>query len=373
MMTVAFAGGGTGGHIYPGLAVALEVRGIAASKGQSVRIVWLGSKSALDRDIVSNAKDKDGRSIVDEFCGIRAGKLRRYLSWKNVADVFKVVLGFFDSLFCLMRARPDVLFSKGGFVSVPPCAAARLLHIKVFTHECDFSAGLATRINARFADKVLLSYEETKQYIKEKYRAKTAVTGNPVRGAFYEADAQRGLEFLHIQKKDKPVVLFIGGSLGSQQINALVKENLDWLCAHFTVVHQTGNCNEVPHSSQSGGAGDYLPYPFIYSEMPDVMAAADIVAGRAGANSIWECAVLRRPMVLIPLCGEGTRGDQVDNAKYFEQRGAAITLQEGKGLRTALERLLDEGERQKMARECAKMTGEARPAQVIAKMILGGE
>lgn len=384
LVTIAFAGGGTGGHIYPGLAVAEEARAIFASNGEAVKIVWIGSKEPLDGDIVLKARTKDGGRVADKFCAIRAGKLRRYLSWRNITDVFKVALGFFDSLVCLAREKPSMLFSKGGFVSVSPCAAAKLLHITVFTHECDFTAGLATRLNCLFAKKVLLSYPETKQYIKAKYQNKCVAIGNPVRKAFYEADRKKGLSFLGLKDNgNRPIVLFIGGSLGAQQINTLVEENLAWLCERFIVVHQTGNKGRA----QSAGEGEngapaarcalineyYHPFPFIYGEMPDVMEAADIVVSRAGANSIWECAVLRRPMVLIPLCGEGTRGDQEDNAKYFAKHGAAKALcgkdATGGNLRIALEELCGEKNRQEMSKNCKLLTGEKMPSREIAKMM----
>lgn len=392
-ITVAFAGGGTGGHIYPGLAVAAELRALfrAESNGQflqemqeqekltkgNIRIVWIGSGKGMDGGIVFRAVDANGKSIVDKFYGIRAGKLRRYFSWRNLSDTFKVLLGFFDSISCLIKERPALLFSKGGFVSVPPCAAAKLLGIKVFTHECDITPGLATKLNCRAANKVLLSYPETAKYIKEKYRVKTAVTGNPVRDVFYHADAKRGLDFLGIKDKKKPIVFFMGGSQGAKQINALVEENLDWLCERYTVIHQTGETADTKDFASGASkedvryAADYHPYKFIYNEMPDVLMAADIAVSRAGAGALWECAVLKKPMVLIPLCGAGTRGDQVDNAKYFESKGAAIALcggeATGERLRCALKELTSE-KRQEMSAKCAEMT-QTMSAKTIAKMI----
>lgn len=369
-VTIAFAGGGTGGHIYPGLAVAMQLIALFDEAGSTVRIVWIGSKNGMDSDIVSKAVFASGRHIVDKFYGIRAGKLRRYFSLRNAADVFMVALGFWDAIRGLKKERPALLFSKGGFVSVPPCAAAKLLGIKVFTHECDFTPGLATRLNCRVADRVLLSYEETARYIKERYRSKTVVTGNPVREVFYSAAKSRGKAFLGITEKDKPIILFMGGSQGAKQINTLVEENMNYLLEHFIVVHQTGE-NRGEESAERGQRKGYYPYQFIYSQMPDVAAAADIVVSRAGASSIWECAVLQKPMVLIPLCGEGTRGDQVDNAKYFAQKGAAIALcgneATGEQLRRALE-TLDDNARGRMSAVCASLT-KTMSAQVIAKMI----
>ena len=155
---IAFAGGGTGGHIYPGLAIADELKTIASEKNVDIELFWFGNSSGMDRNIV----EKSGS--VNKFIGIPSGKLRRYFSLKNFFDIFKIFAGFVASFFKLLFIRPVVLFSKGGFVSVPPCIAAKLLGIPVFTHECDFTPGLATRINSKFASKILLSYEETKKF-----------------------------------------------------------------------------------------------------------------------------------------------------------------------------------------------------------------
>lgn len=381
LLTVAFTGGGTGGHIYPGLAVAEEVRTLFEKSGEKVRIVWIGSRAKRDREMVEKAIARDGRKVVDAFYPVSSGKLRRYFSLKNFTDVFRVMKGFFDSLYCLMKIKPILLFSKGGFVSTMPCAASYILHIKVFTHECDFTAGLATRLNARFAQKILLTYPETASYINAKYRSLTVTTGNPVRSMFYDAAnreseaVKEGLSFLNIEKKDKIMVLFIGGSLGAAEINTLVKDNLDWLLNRFIVVHQTGiNADGGLESEGYGRVREgYFPFSFIHSKMPCVMASCDIIVSRAGASAIWESCVLKKPMVLIPLCGEGTRGDQKDNAKYFEKKGAAIMLAgedaRGERLRGVLEGLMDCNKRERMRKKCLDVTGGVKAAEKIAQMI----
>ena len=193
---VAFTGGGTGGHIYPGLAVADLLRKKFAGREDRLRIVWLGSRGKMDRKIVQNARssfgenesnsaDENSANLIDAFYGIPSGKLRRYFSVKNFFDIFKIGFGFFSAFFILLKERPAFLFSKGGFVSVPPCLAARILGIKVYTHECDFTPGLATTINSRFAHEFFLSYEETKKYFSSAAQKKLVVTGNPVREVFY--------------------------------------------------------------------------------------------------------------------------------------------------------------------------------------------
>lgn len=369
--TFVFAGGGTGGHIYPGLAVADELRSLFAEKNQEIKIVWLGNSSGMDRNLV----EKSGSA--DEFIGIPSGKLRRYFSFKNFTDFFKIAAGVVKSFFILLKLKPSVLFSKGGFVSVPPCFAASLLKIPVFTHECDFTPGLATRLNSKFASKILVSYEETKSYLPKEKREKAIVSGNPVRPVFYETNPENGKRFLFENRPDydesKPVLLVLGGSLGAHQINELVANNLDWLTERFNVVHQCGAKDaDVMPKDKSG----YFLHPFIYSEMSDVISCSDIVLSRAGANSIWECSVLGKPMVLIPLCGSGTRGDQVDNAHYFEEKGAAIVLlgeyAESDYLKSALEKMQDKSFREKAAASSKLLSEGKRPAKKIAEILCTG-
>ncbi len=363
--TFAFAGGGTGGHIYPGLAVADELRALARAQGKDIRIIWLGNSGGMDRELV----EKSGS--VDAFYGIPSGKLRRNVSLRNVLDAFKVMAGVLVSLRRLAKIRPALLFSKGGFVSVTPCVAARILRIPVYTHECDVTPGLATSINSRFADKILVSYEATRAFFPAARRARSVVTGNPVRPAFYAADAERGRRFLFGgERPQKPVLLVLGGSLGAHQLNMLVQRNLDWLCSRFAVVHQTGRADEAMTQVRRDG---YHPYAFIHAEMCDVVAASDLVLSRAGANVIWECAVLAKPMVLVPLCGPGTRGDQVDNAQFFVERNAAVMLlgadADDAHLKDALAQMERAAFRADCARACGALTAGRRPAQEIARII----
>lgn len=367
---IVFAGGGTGGHIYPGLAVADELKNLAKENGEDIKIYWFGNTGALDKTIVKNS------GTADFFLSIPSGKLRRYFSLKNVFDLFKIFAGFCVSFVKLFFIRPALLFSKGGFVSVTPCIAAKLLRIPVLTHECDFTPGLATKINSRFATSVLLSYKETVNFLPKKIQAKTMITGNPVRPSFYTASAQNGRQFLFEEsegqdmERAKPMLLVLGGSLGAHQLNSLVVENLDWLTEHFLVVHQCGSKDKdfVPKKSKN-----YRPYSFIYNQMPDVIACADIVLSRAGANTLWELAVLGKPSVLVPLCGSGTRGDQIDNARFFEKNGCALVLEgdeaNAQNLKTALEKLSDAEIRKDMTIKALLLSSGERPAKKIAQLI----
>jgi UDP-N-acetylglucosamine--N-acetylmuramyl-(pentapeptide) pyrophosphoryl-undecaprenol N-acetylglucosamine transferase len=305
---IAFTGGGTGGHIYPGLAVASSLK-----LTSTARIIWIGSHSPLDRKIVEDAGIP--------FFAIKSGKLRRYFSLKNISDIFNIIAGYFQAQKILKQEKPTVLFSKGGFVSVPPCAAARSLKIPIVTHESDYSPGLATRLNAFFADKICLSYEESKRFFPRKFQPKAVYTGNPVRDEFKTADAAKGRAFLNVPETEN-ILLVLGGSQGAKEVNDLVRDALPVLTNHFIVVHQTGDADFQPSEQNAR----YRPYAYIKSEMPDVLSCARLVIGRAGAGTVWESAVCGKALVLIPLTGSGTRGDQVENARYFEQKGAAAVL-----------------------------------------------
>ncbi len=376
ILKIAFAGGGTGGHIYPGLAVADEFRALCKKNGKTAQIYWIGNSKGMDKNIVSKNVDSDGNHSADFFYGIPSGKLRRYFSVQNFFDIFKIFAGFIASFFILAKIKPYMLFSKGGFVSVPPCLAAKLLKIPVYTHECDFTPGLATRLNSRNAKHILLSYTETESYLSESAKKKAIVTGNPVRPVFYSADAEKGLKFLNIQKKSKPVLLVVGGSLGAKQLNNLVRENIQWLCEKFIVVHQTGekNVDDAELSQISAEVREnYKPFAFIYNEMPDVIACADIVVSRSGANSIWECSVLSKAMILVPLCGSGTRGDQEDNAAFFEKHEAAVVLgrnnASSENLKSDLTKFLDQDIRKKYAEKNGSLSNGVRPAEKIAELL----
>ena len=316
MITIAFTGGGTAGHIFPGLAVLAELKRLLEKENCKHRLFWIGSSLGMDRSIAEAAGI--------EFFGIPSGKLRRYLSIKNAVDLFRVAAGFFKAVRILKREKVSLLFSKGGFVSVPPSAAAAFLGIRLFTHESDYSPGLATKINACFVMKtngrIFTAYKETAGYFKNNVRQFVIESGNPVRMSFRNANPAKGRAFLGVSN-DARILLVLGGSQGAKEINELVKAVLPELTLIYTVVHQTGPGNlwDLP------AAEKYRHYPFIKEELPDVMAAAELVMGRSGAG-IWEWAVMGKPMLLIPLAGANTRGDQIENAAFFAKAGAAFAL-----------------------------------------------
>ncbi|MDR0785687.1 MAG: undecaprenyldiphospho-muramoylpentapeptide beta-N-acetylglucosaminyltransferase [Treponema sp.] len=347
---IAFAGGGTGGHIYPGVAVAARLK----EKGCSV--FWIGSKREMDRRIV------EGADV--QFFAIPSGKLRRYFSLQNFTDVFRIIVGFFAARKILKKEKPTLLFSKGGFVSVPPAIAAFSLKIPVFTHESDFSPGLATKINSFFSEKILVSYGETVSKFKLRMRKKIVITGNPVRQIFRSADAESGRRFLGVEGS---ILLVLGGSQGAREINNIVMDNLDALTRFYTVIHQTGAVNVEETRNLSPR---YKPFQYIGEEMPHILAAATLVLGRSGAGTIWECAAMGKPMLLVPLRGSGTRGDQVENARFFERAGAAMVQTDAKSvIQTAVSLAEDESKLRAMSDAAAKI-GALDGTEEIVRMIL---
>ena len=307
--TIAFTGGGTGGHVYPAKPIIDRILRDNPEKS----LFWIGSAGGMEEAIIK------GWDIP--YHGIPSGKLRRYFDLKNFTDLFRILRGFFTARRVLRKNRPDFLFSKGGFVSVPPVLAARSLGIPVYTHESDVTPGLATRINSRFVNRIFLPYEESVQYTAAPYRHKCVVSGNPVRESFFTGDPVRGRSFIGASG-NLPVLLVMGGSLGAEQLNRLVEDRLDELTKFCFVVHQTGKGNYTPLEREN-----YFRAPYFNEELFDIIAAADGAISRAGAAAIWELAASKTPMLLLPLV-KGSRGDQVYNARIFEKAGAAVILGE---------------------------------------------
>ncbi len=353
---IAFTGGGTGGHVYPGLAVIEALR-----ERWSGRIVWIGSGKEVERAAVEAAGV--------EFFSVPSGKLRRSLSLRNVADAFKVAAGYLASRRLLKRLKPLVLFSKGGYVSVAPCLAAASLGIPYFTHESDVSPGLATRINARKASGIVLSWEASLAFLSDEQKERALVAGNPVRKAMRNGDAARGRSWLGFDDA-LPVVLVLGGSQGARQVNGLIEAILPDLSGKAAVAHQTGAGNAPLREADAG----YKGFEFVHGELADLMAAADIIVGRAGAGTVWESSANGKPMVLIPLAGYGTRGDQVENARLLEEAGAAIALvgddaAPGRLREAVLELAGSPAKRSTMA-EAARRAAKPGAAALIAEFLL---
>lgn len=357
MAVIAFTGGGTGGHIYPGLAVIEAIK----KQDPDISIFWIGS-----------GKDHERRAVEQAgipYHAIASGKLRRSFSLKNFTDIFNIIRGIFQAKKILQELNADLLFSKGGYVSVPPCIAAKQIGIPVLTHESDVSPGLATKINLRFADKLIASWDATLNYLKPQYQKKAVVLGNPVREAFAQGNAEYGRNLLGLEQ-GCPLLLVLGGSQGAEQINKLIEAAAPALMEQVCIAHQTGHGKptSIPQSSQ------YRQFPYLEHELPDVLAAADIIICRAGAGTLWECTIAGKPMLLIPLCGSGTRGDQVDNTRLLVQAHAALALvgDEAQPLAViqAIQNLLDNHTLRQSLPERALTVLRTDAAQAIASLCL---
>ncbi|MFN2312390.1 MAG: undecaprenyldiphospho-muramoylpentapeptide beta-N-acetylglucosaminyltransferase [Spirochaetia bacterium] len=364
---VAFTGGGTGGHVFPGIAVIEALRDYNITE-----VCWIGSPRGVERAIVE--------SWGIPFYAVPAGKLRRYFSLHTFVDAFRVPAGFLCALYRLKKISPAFVFSKGGYVAVPVVAAARMLGIPCYTHDSDLDPGLATKLNSRFVDRVLVAYEQSRNYFAPRVRTKVVVTGNPVRKAVSAGVASRGRKFLGIRSQGRPVLLFLGGSLGAAEINTLVSQALPRLTDRCFVVHQTGNQggNGDEPSKTTGELGEqgdtsYYAASFFSSEYPDILAAAQLVVCRAGAGTVWELAVSGTPAVLIPLGLEGSRGDQLRNAELYAASGAARILPSGDTtvdiLVDEIFSLLDDPKKQADMSTAARSFAGRDSADIIAQMI----
>jgi len=311
LQVIVFSGGGTGGHVYPGIAVLQALRAVLKDE---VRFVWIGSRGGIERKII------EGLGV--EYRAISTGKLRRYFDWKNLTDLVRIVAGYLQAKRLLKALKPVFVFSKGGFVSVPPVRAARRLGIPVYSHESDLDPGLATRLNLGASRLVFCAYTESVAHFAEGVRPRVIVSGNPVRREMFSGDPGWIRRNWPVPPGAR-ILLVLGGSLGARQVNDAVVEVLPQLQGQVFIVHQTGQeWDPLPDTPW------YVSRPYFPVEMPDLYAGADLIFGRAGAGTLWEAAATRVPLILLPL-GAGSRGDQVRNAELFASRGAAVVLDAG--------------------------------------------
>ncbi len=349
---IAFTGGGTAGHVFPGLAVAEILK-----RELSDRMIWIGSRDVKEKIWLKGSKLK--------YYGIFCGKWRRYFSLKNITDLIKIFIGGIQAFLCLLKERPKILFSKGGYVSVTPVLAAKLLSIPVFTHESDSDPGIATKINAFFAEKILISFDNTRKYFPNKNNV--ILTGNPVRESVLNGNPEKGRKIVGCSNY-KPIILVLGGSLGARSINKSIIKIVDKLTKKYYVVHQMGNKNYFKSNIK-----DYYPVPFFTKEISHVFAASTLVISRAGANTLSELAVLGIPAVLIPLSAAFSRGDQIKNAKFFEEKGGAVIFNEKENseeeLLEIITELLDNKQKLNKMKENIMQLGMSEAAELIAELI----
>ena len=309
MKHIVLTGGGTAGHVTPNIAL------IPRLKELGYEISYIGSYDGIEKKLIEE--------MNIPYYGISSGKLRRYFDLKNFTDPFRVLKGFGEAKKLLKQLKPDVVFSKGGFVTVPVVIAAGRRKIPTIIHESDMTPGLANKICIPSAAKVCCNFPETLKYLPE---GKAVLTGSPIRAELLQGDRLSGLQYTNLSAA-KPIILVIGGSLGSVKVNGAVRSILPKLLEQFQIIHICGKGNL--DESLIGTSG-YVQYEYVDSPLKHLFAAADLIVSRAGANSICEILALRKPNVLIPLSAAASRGDQILNANSFAKQGYSTVLEEEK-------------------------------------------
>lgn len=307
MKRIVLTGGGTAGHVTPNMAL------IPVLKEKGYDIHYIGSYDGIEKKLIEE--------MGIPFHPIATGKLRRYFSLKNFSDPFRVVKGLSQAKSLMKELNPDVVFSKGGFVAVPVVLAAKSKKIPCIIHESDMTPGLANKIAIPNASKVCCNFPETLDKLPE---GKAVVTGTPIRKELFEGNSAKAMQFCGFTEV-RPTLLIVGGSTGSVKVNEAIWSCLDELTERYNVIHLCGKGKTNPDYNN---VANYVQYEYIKQELCDLLALADVVVSRAGANAICELLALRKPSVLIPLSLEASRGDQILNAQSFDKSGYAKVLME---------------------------------------------
>lgn len=307
MKRIILTGGGTAGHVTPNIALIPELQ----KRGYEIH--YIGSKTGIEKELIGN--------FDIPYYGISSGKLRRYFDVKNFTDPFRILKGYAEADKLIKKIKPDVIFSKGGFVTVPVVKAAKHRKVPCVLHESDISPGLANRLCLSSATAICANFPETLENLP---KDKAYLTGSPIRSELFSGNRLKGLDFCNFTA-NKPVILVIGGSLGSVRVNEAVREILPKLLQTYQVIHLCGK-DKIDEALE--GTEGYVQYEYIQKELCDLLDAADIVISRAGANAICELLALHKPNILIPLSLEASRGDQILNAASFEKQGFSYVIKE---------------------------------------------
>ncbi len=307
---IIFTGGGSAGHVTLNLALIP----IFLQKGWQV--VYIGSYNGIEKELVGKIKEV-------KYIPILTGKLRRYFSWHNFVDMLKIPLGIMQAIWIVNRQKPDIVFSKGGFVSFPVVCAAKINGIKCAMHESDVTPGLANKMSLPFVSKFFTTFDDTIKYVKDKSKVEYVgpILSDRLKNG-NKSNACKICDFL----EQKPIIMVIGGSLGAKSINEAVRENLDKLLDKYQIIHICGKGQVAEGMDRQG----YKQFDYVSDELKHFMEAADIVVSRAGSNSIFELLSLNKPMILVPLSGTSSRGEQMLNAKSFKDKGYCEIIPDNK-------------------------------------------
>ncbi len=349
---IVLTGGGTAGHVSVNEAI------IPAFLERGYEIHYIGSHEGIERDLIG----KGHPEVI--YHAIDSGKLRRYFSVKNFTDPFRVGAGVLQAYTILRRLKPDIIFSKGGFVSVPVVLAAKLARIPVVAHESDVSPGLANKLALPFVKHIFTVFEETLAYVPAE---KSSCIGAIIRPELMDGDRKTGLRMAGLQE-GKPVLIAMGGSQGSAVLNKAIRGSLPHLLERFQLIHLCGKGNLDESLDQTAG---YVQFEYVTEGLPHLLAASDFALSRAGSNAIFELLAVRIPMLLVPLSAEKSRGDQILNARHFMKLGFARVLEEEKvSEETLIEslQLLSEG-KQEMISKMERIDATKTPGE-MADLIL---
>lgn len=306
---VLLTGGGTAGHVSVNEAL------IPVFNEKGYEVHYIGSNDGIEKELI-----KDGHSEVI-YHSIQSGKLRRYFSMKNFSDPFRVGAGVIQAFSILRKVKPEIIFSKGGFVSVPVVLAAKLAKIPVVVHESDVTPGLANKLALPFSKHIFTVFEQTLEYVPA---GKATCTGAVIRPEIFQGDRKEGLRIAGLTG-DKPVFIVMGGSQGSVVLNSALRKELETVLEHFEIIHLCGKGNIDETLEQKKG---YTQFEYVTEGLPHLLAASDYAVSRAGSNAIFELLSVLKPMLLIPLSASQSRGDQLLNASLFKSLGIAKVIQE---------------------------------------------
>lgn len=305
---IVLTGGGTAGHVLPNLALVEKLH------KSGWQVDYLGGCGGIEQTLVEAADIP--------FYAISTGKLRRYFSWTTFVEPLRILKGIAQAYGVLGKLKTNLVFSKGGFVAFPVVVAAWMRRIPVVAHESDMTPGLANRLSFPFIKILCVNFNEAKQHFK--HPEKIRVTGTPIRQILFEGNATKGLKRAGFQRI-KPCLLMMGGSQGSDCMNRALRDALPRLLIQYHVIHLCGKGRIRPELQNTPG---YFQLEYANEELPDLLAASSLVVSRAGANSLCELLALKKPHLLIPLSKKVSRGDQIHNARYFEQQAISEVVQE---------------------------------------------
>lgn len=307
MKKIVLTGGGTAGHVTPNIALLPKLQDLG------YEIYYMGSYDGIEKKLIGD--------FEIPYYGISTGKFRRYFDPKNFTDPFRVIKGYSEAKKYLKEIRPDIIFSKGGFVSVPVVRAGAALDIPCIIHESDMTPGLANKLCIPAADKICCNFPETLPMLPE---GKAVLTGSPIRRELASGNRITAWNMCGFSA-NKPVIMVIGGSSGAASVNKAVRQALPKLLEDFQVVHI---CGREKVDNLLLNVQGYKQFEYLKAELKDIFAMADVVISRAGANAICELLALHKPNILIPLPASSSRGDQILNAKSFEAQGFSIVIDE---------------------------------------------